>query len=290
MVPSRDLRHELASRFRWPAVLLRYLVQHIGHSQLLDSLLTRTSGYDSDFTGGAAAWEQAASMIAVACSEFQVPVCLQPQSVCDSWLQSQVRARADLSGQKRLPEKPHSLCLSAQEIDANMRRSVRWHLPHSCCVFQDILEVWDMPAERAAEIRRLQKLPDQLAYAQGLPRNAFGWCEAHQAYCSFTKSNLRVQGPPCPDWSTAGQRLGTQGQHFAPLLAAGAKTQVTQPDTVIVENVAAFPVDLASLVYGPEYSWCQTFQRPASVGFEFVSRHRTWLARGFSDLGSRPQP
>ena len=157
-----------------------------------------------------------------------------------------------------------------------MRDSAAWSLGPSCCRFTDILEIWDTPAQDARrQIMSLDSFEEQVDYARRLPRRSTGWCEAHGCHCPFTNSKLRVQGPPCPDWSTAGKRMGTQGQHLAPLLACGIKTQVTSPDVVVVENVPAFPLEVAGRAYGPCYTWLQTYQEPVNVGFDFVARHRT---------------
>ena len=159
-----------------------------------------------------------------------------------------------------------------------MRCSASWSLPSSCCKFRDILDIWDKPAEDVrADIQAFELLQEKVDYVRRLPRNSSGWCHAHGCYCPFRKSKLRVQGPPCPDWSTAGQRRGEQGPHLPPLLAAGAKTQETSPDVVVVENVPAFPLDLAQMCYGEAYTFYQTYHSPESVGFDFVARHRTGL-------------
>ena len=157
-----------------------------------------------------------------------------------------------------------------------MRESASWYLPSSCCKFQNILDVWNAPPEEvSATVQSLGSLQEQLEYVNSLPLNGQGWCETHARYCAYAQSDLRVQGPPCPDWSRAGLRLGVKGPNFPPLLAAGAKTKVTAPRCVIVENVPGFPKDLAQACYGSNYVWRQTFKKPEEVGFEFVARTRT---------------
>ena len=85
---------------------------------------------------------------------------------------------------------------------------------------------------------------------------------------------MRVQGPPCPDFSSAGKRLGVAGPRLPALLAAGAKSDALAVPVLVVENVPGFPVSLAEAVYGPRYKWHGMMLEPAMVGFEMMSRTR----------------
>ena len=77
----------LASRFCWAEVTLKTLEQNLGRSSLEASLLCSTRGTDTDFTGGAAAWEHASQMLESAGNALQLSLQLQSQSICASGFQ-----------------------------------------------------------------------------------------------------------------------------------------------------------------------------------------------------------
>ena len=79
----------LAARFTWARVLVRCLVQLLGHEQCSRTLLCQSLGSDTDFTGGAAAWEQAAMMLEAAGSEWGLNIDVLPRSLCETWLSFQ---------------------------------------------------------------------------------------------------------------------------------------------------------------------------------------------------------
>lgn len=76
----------LAVRFTWARVLVRCLLQLLGHAQCSRTLLCQSRGSDTDFTGGAAAWEQAAMMLESAGSEWGLEMDVLPRSLCEAWL------------------------------------------------------------------------------------------------------------------------------------------------------------------------------------------------------------
>ena len=59
-------------------------MQILSPGQLQNTLLCQLQGSDSDFTGGAAAWEHASHMLEVAAANLGLQVHLQPRSICES--------------------------------------------------------------------------------------------------------------------------------------------------------------------------------------------------------------
>ena len=82
-IPMQELR----ACFRWPRIVINCLLQLLGHTELSATALADARGSDTDFSGGAAAWEQAACMLNAACREANLAVDLTPRSICDSELQ-----------------------------------------------------------------------------------------------------------------------------------------------------------------------------------------------------------
>lgn len=76
----------LAARFMWARVLVRCLVQLLGSNHVQRTLLCQCQGTDTDFSGGAAAWEQAAAMLEAAGAESGLEFQLKPRSICEPWL------------------------------------------------------------------------------------------------------------------------------------------------------------------------------------------------------------
>ena len=262
----------LARAFNWAANVAKYLLQVLGPATVQDSLLTKTAGSDSDFTGGGGAWEVASAMISGACAGYpelqQVDLC--PQTICDTGACFRVVfcAVCLLSGQLDQP-------LPAKEYDASMRALLVPRLAPTTCVFKDILEIWGQPEAVGEALDSIRGYQSKVHFASALPRWTHGWCEAHQCWCPYRQSRVRVQGPPCVDWSNAGCMSGVDGPFFKTLLASGAKSDLTAPALNIVENVPGMPLDVLRDCYGPVFSWTQSSVKPADVGFSGISRTRT---------------
>ena len=79
-----DAATRLATRFGLP--VLNCASSMIPDGLMRRSLLCDGSGTDSEFTGGAAAWEVAADFLKSAAEARGLPAQLEPQSVCVSWL------------------------------------------------------------------------------------------------------------------------------------------------------------------------------------------------------------
>ena len=133
--------------------------------------------------------------------------------------------------------------------------------------------------------KKLPKLSDcgphckrkSLVLGRSLPCVNCGFCHKHGRFCPFfQRAEVRVQGPPCPDFSAMGNRAGVHGQHMPAILAGGAKASAGKSAMVIVENVPGFPLHLAESAYDG-YDFVESLQEPYMVGFEFMSRARTEL-------------
>ena len=157
-----------------------------------------------------------------------------------------------------------------------MRRSLSCYLPTHCCLFGDILDVFEDSQKVSATILACETFEQKVYVANQAKRQTHAFCHRHERLCPFNQgAQIRVQGPPCPDFSTAGKRAGLQGPRMPAVLAAGAKTGIAQPALTIVENVPAFPLQLACAAYGEDYTWTETLQDPGMVGFEFMARSRS---------------
>ena len=158
-----------------------------------------------------------------------------------------------------------------------MRRSLSTFLPDSACVFGNVLQVFRDAQEASEAIRLRATLQEKVACARSLPCVNCGLCHKHGRFCPFfQRAEVRVQGPPCPDFSAMGNRAGVHGQHMPAILAGGAKASAGKSAMVIVENVPGFPLHLAESAYDG-YDFVESLQEPYMVGFEFMSRARTEL-------------
>ena len=127
--------------------------------------------------------------------------------------------------------------MRSEELDANMRYSTSLSMPLTTCQFGNILEVWGDADAAHNALMELQDYDSRLAAAHQWPLFSTGWCHTHGQQCHFARSMVRVQGPPCPDYSLCGKRRGVEGKTFPALLAAGAKARATNAALCIVENV-----------------------------------------------------
>ena len=151
-----------------------------------------------------------------------------------------------------------------------MRSLLRSRLPPTTCVFRDILELWGESGQVSA-----YQPADKFHAAQALPLWTHGWCESHEMWCPFQQSRLRVQGPPCTDWSRAGLGQGVCGPMFATLLASGRKAEASNIHACIVENVPQLDGQVHRACYGPKFDWQRELQQPAQVGYSCIARDRS---------------
>ncbi|CAE7223083.1 Trank1 [Symbiodinium sp. CCMP2592] len=165
---------------------------------------------------------------------------------------------------------------TATEFDPTMRRLLTTSLMADCCVFSDILEIWgDDTTSSQAAIVQCCSFEEKLLLTRRLARKTHGYCFTHDRLCPFaSEAKVRVQGPPCPDFSKIGSRTGLAGPRLPALLAAGAKADAVRSAVLLLENVPEFPLDLAEAAYGPRYTWYGQLQDPSMVGFECTARPR----------------
>ena len=162
-----------------------------------------------------------------------------------------------------------------QELDTNMRSLLRARLPPTTCVFRDILEIWGDGAEVSAYLDSFTDPEQKFRAMEQLPVWTHGWCEAHQMWCPYQQSRVRVQGPPCTDWSQAGLGQGVWGPMFKTLMASGKKAARTQAHACVVENVPQLDTQVMEACYSSKFDWVRTLQRPAQVGYAAVARERS---------------
>ena len=157
-----------------------------------------------------------------------------------------------------------------------MRKSLSTSLSSECCLFSDILEIWGQNPKVTNQVfMNCKSFDEKVLLARGLSRSTHGYCYTHGQACAFQSgAKVRVQGPPCPDFSSAGKRLGVDGPRLPAILAAGAKADAVASPALVVENVPGFPLQLAEAVYGPRFVWQGLMQEPSMVGFDMMCRTR----------------
>ena len=83
-------QYGVASRFDWPVILLRSAWQMVGESGVRSSFLCQGStGVDTDFSGGAGAFEASTQLLEMAALTFGIEPQLKPRSVCEAWKQTE---------------------------------------------------------------------------------------------------------------------------------------------------------------------------------------------------------
>ena len=156
-----------------------------------------------------------------------------------------------------------------------MRLCSNFHMPADLCQFGNILEIWGDPDAVQASLADLT-YEERLCCAHGWPLRSTGFCYTHQRQCAYNAGcHVRVQGPPCPDYSAAGLRRGASGPTFPTMLAAGAKSRLTRSALVVLENVCGLPEEVVADAFGPDYTLSSFAQSPSDVGFDCVARPRT---------------
>jgi site-specific DNA-cytosine methylase len=101
-------------------------------------------------------------------------------------------------------------------------------------------------------------------------------CITHDALCPLdTGAYARVGGPPCTDFSLAGDQLGLAGPMLPCLMAYGSKAQSTGTVVATIENVKQMPEWLMLDTLSPKFG-CHFFDvQPSMVGYEFINRARS---------------
>ena len=157
-----------------------------------------------------------------------------------------------------------------------MRRCAQQRLPAEVCQFGNILDIWGSPSIVEEQLSVLGTYEARLAASHQWPLQPCGFCYTHQRMCPYARSGVtvRIQGPPCPDFSAAGRRRGVEGPTFGALLAAGAKARLTSPALTVVENVPGLSTDVVREVFGSGYKCARAELSPEDAGFDAIARHR----------------
>ena len=133
-----------------------------------------------------------------------------------------------------------------RKFDPVMREFATDRLPSTTCIFSNILDLWGDPQSVEQCLGAHASFSAKVGAARSWPRYSHGWCLRHHRWCPYTNSECRVQGPPCPDWSSAGNRAGVAGKDLPTLLAGGAKMDLTQPCIGVIENSTHMPSGVVS--------------------------------------------
>ena len=159
-----------------------------------------------------------------------------------------------------------------------MRRASQASLDPTACCFTDILDIWGDGPRAKCFLNSLGSYEEKLQSAWLLPCFDSAYCCQHNQFCCYTGSSerFRVQGPPCVDWSPAGSQQGIHGEQLPTMLASGAKTRVTGSQLVGLENVRQLPGHVVQDAFGPGFEFFDAILSPDQVGFEFMSRERTF--------------
>ena len=263
----------LFKAFQWPVRLFQCAQQLLAPSTIDKSVLLSGQGSDSDFSGGAAGWEAAAEFLSAAGKRWCYNIDIQSRSACATrfacpvWFQSSCAVVTPF---------PQTDC-TAQEKNVKMQMSLRTRVTEQCCIFPDIMDIYEAGSKPAYNyIAEGKGYSQKLERAQGLATKSHGWCVQHQRYCAFCKdTSVRVGGFPCQDFSSAGKQEGLDGVNLPLILGCGRKAQETASNVQVVENVPSCPRHLAYDAWGSSYSWCaeQVFT-PTDVGFDCVNRPR----------------
>ncbi|CAE7480118.1 HMCN1, partial [Symbiodinium necroappetens] len=141
------------------------------------------------------------------------------------------------------PELSLGAALPPEEYDAHCQSFLLNSLPCDTCVFGDIM---DILGDGKAWTRLLQSAPTywekkRAIYDLGNVYDT-GFCARHHKHCPFdTGSKLRVGGPPCVDYSSAGLRCAENGPTVGTQIAYGLKAQSTSTELLCFENVKNCP-------------------------------------------------
>ena len=166
----------------------------------------------------------------------------------------------------------------SKEIDPPVRNILATRIHANTCFFADELDVFGDGVSGASLYNQAMSLPlyqqkKKFLFESGVSHQA--WCLTHNRLCNLsTGAACRVGGPPCVDWSAAGDKLGYDGRTLPTFFAYGAKCQSTSTLVACLENVPEMPLDLAVDNLSPKFSVEQYPVWPALVGFEFVRRPR----------------
>ena len=101
-----------------------------------------------------------------------------------------------------------------------------------------------------------------------------GFCLRHLGYCPYdTGALLRVGGPPCVDFSSAGLRRGENGPTAGTHIAYGTKAETSSTALVCFENVPACPEWFRADCL-PSFNFEHVWTAPEEFGFSAMRRDR----------------
>ena len=216
----------------WNVISERMTTDEIRGCTLLNS-----QGSDTDFSGHGC-WELAADMISQGLRKRGLLVDLRPKSACAPWLVVHELNTPRICFQLHYPESTQS-----EDVDLHCQSYLLNRLPLQTCIFGDIMDVFgdgkawtDLLQRQATYWEKKRALYDRAQVYDS------GFCLRHLGYCPYnTGALLRVGGPPCVDFRTAGLRRGEDGPTAGTHIAYGMKAETTSTAMVCFENVQGCP-------------------------------------------------
>ena len=114
---------------------------------------------------------------------------------------------------------------------------------------------------------------EKLVHVWSLGLQTGARCVNHHRMCPWIHLGLpRIGGPPCQDWSSAGNKQGLNGPQLPTLISMGRKSTACYDAVCIVENSPNMPDWVPQSCWPTWFSWVSAIVDPSDVGYDFLAR------------------
>ena len=154
-----------------------------------------------------------------------------------------------------------------------MQKSLLSDIQDDTCLFDDIHGIFANPDTHHQDLLTIPMFREKLVHVWSLGLQTGARCVNHHRMCPWIHLGLpRIGGPPCQDWSSAGNKRGVNGPQLPTLISMGRKSAACYDAVCIVENSPNMPDWVPQSCWPTWFSWVSAIVDPSDVGYDFLAR------------------
>ena len=154
-----------------------------------------------------------------------------------------------------------------------MQKSLLSDIQDDTCLFDDIHGIFANPDTHHQDLLTIPMFREKLVHVWSLGLQTGARCVNHHRMCPWIHLGLpRIGGPPCQDWSSAGNKRGLNGPQLPTLISMGRKSAACHDAVCIVENSPNMPDWVPQSCWPTWFSWVSAIVDPSDVGYDFLAR------------------
>ena len=154
-----------------------------------------------------------------------------------------------------------------------MQKSLLSDIQDDTCLFDAIHGIFANPDTHHQDLLTIPMFREKLVHVWSLGLQTGARCVNHHRMCPWIHLGLpRIGGPPCQDWSSAGNKQGLNGPQLPTLISMGRKSAACHDTVCIVESSPNMPDWVPQSCWPTWFSWVSAIVDPSDVGYDFLAR------------------